>query len=431
MTSSRFRVLLNPSIAVLAMLPGFIMPFALTAILGHQVSDPFFLAVSVSLMLTNVLANTIELNSVVQIGRVRARTGTVSRRAVRRYRRRVRRFTVISSLLGGAILIGIYAVNIVPENLSSFVLVALIALAIPVVGGEASSRSGQLIACGRQELPILMQATRSVAPLFVLLIWPSAPVYVLAASMVAGETVRLVVLHILSVRVETSAVGATSVLETRGLMTQSFATSTVQLAPVADRMFLSSAPTGSLTAYELADKVFFAAVQFLNLSYLVGRVQRWSELRSISRSDGLQMLRRDSKVLVAFSVGSSLLGVLVLNVVHAVLPVPAEWQEGLQWAKWIVMSLPFALISMACSRLLVVADRQSLLLWFAGSIAVSTVLVDWTFYHLYGAIGVPLAGIAVRAAASGVYVFVTMRCIVPIMAIDQTYPPLLEKSSTL
>lgn len=418
MRAARLRVLLNPCIAVLAMLPGFLLPFILTVILGPRVSDPFFLAISVSLILTNVLGNTIELNSVVQIGRVLARTGTVSRRAVRRYRRKVRKFVMISTLLGGAILIFVYSISILPEIRSSFVIVAVIALAIPLVGGEASTRSGQLIACGRQEIPILMQATRSLAPLLIVIMWPTASVYILAVSMVAGEIIRLVVLHFLAVRVEESALGATTTLETRGLIVQSISTSAVQLAPVADRLFLSSAPTGSLSAYELADKVFFAGAQFLNLSYLVGRVQRWSGLRSVPRSDGDQILRRDLMVLVGFSAVSSVLAVSSLFLLQALVSLPEEWQQGLQWSQWILLSLPFALVSMACSRLLVVAGRQNLLLWFAAFITAATILADWILFSFWGAIGIPLAGVIVRLLTSVVYVLVTLRCIKSVIGID-------------
>lgn len=400
------------------MLPGFLLPFVLTVILGPRVSDPFFLAVSVSLILTNVLANTIELNSVVQIGSVRARTGNISRRAVRRYRRRVRKFAVASTLLGGGILISVYSISILPENRLSFVVVAAIALAIPLVGAEASTRSGQLIACGRQEIPILMQAARSLLPLLVVIIVPSASAYILALSMVAGEVIRLAVLHLLAARVEAPAVGATTTLETRGLIVQSISTSAVQLAPVADRMFLSGAPTGSLSAYELADKIFFAGAQFLNLSYLVRRVHRWSGLRSVPRPQGDQLLRRDLTVLIGFSVASSVLAAAGLGLLQALVPLPKEWEQGLYWSQWILISLPFALFSMACSRLLVVAGRQNLLLWFAGSITVSTFLADWVLFSLFGATGIPIAGVIVRVLTAVGYAVVTLRSIKAVIGAD-------------
>lgn len=418
MRAARLRVLLEPCIAILAMLPGFLLPFVLTVILGPQVSDPFFLAISVSLILTNILGNTVELNSIVQIGRVSARTGTISRRAVRQYRRQVRKFLTVTSLLGGATLITVYSVSILPQNLSSFVTVAVIALAIPLVGGEASTRSGQLIACGRQHIPILMQSARSLAPLLVVIVWPTASAYILVGSMVTGEIIRLVVLHFLAVRVEKTDFSDAVTLETRGLQVQSISTSAVQLAPVADRMFLSSAPTGSLSAYELADKVFFAAAQFLNLGYLVGRVQRWSGLRSAPRSEGVRNLRRDLMVLMGVSAASSVLAVAILFLLQALVQLPEEWQQGLQWSQWILLSLPFALVSMACSRLLVVAGRQNLLLWFAASIAATTILADWILFSFLGAIGILAAGVIVRLLASVVYVLVTLRCIKPVMGMD-------------
>lgn len=414
----RLSVLINPLVAVAGMLPGFVFPFVLTAVLGQQVSDPFFLSVSVSLVLTNILANTIELNTVVQIGRVRARTGRVSRRSVRRYRRKVRVFLFSAVLVGGSILIGIYGLSLSAEAFLPFLSIALITIVIPLVGGEASIRSGQLIACGQQRIPILMQSARSIFPLFILLIWQDVPTSAVAASMVLGEVVRLTVMARLAALVEEPAVGHTVAFETRGLLVQSVSTSAVQLAPVADRIFLSSAPTGSLSSYELADKLFFAGAQFLNLSYLVSRVKRWSELPSTPSALGRQILRRDFGVLTVFSVSCSAIAVVALVFLERFVFLPPEWNQGLQWSKWILMSLPFALISMACSRLLVVAGRQSFLLWFAASIAIATTFSDWLLFANLGAIGVPIAGVGVRVVSSCVYLFVTLKCILPVLGAD-------------
>ena len=73
-------------------------------------------------------------------------------------------------------------------------------------------------------------------------------------------------------------------LPTRGLPWQSASALTAQGGPVTDRMFLTAAPAGSLSAYEMADKLFFAATQFLNLGFLVRRLSGWSRLPFVEPS---------------------------------------------------------------------------------------------------------------------------------------------------
>lgn len=411
------------------MLPGFALPFVLTAVLGQHGSDPFFLAISVSLVLSNVLGNTIEMHSLVQVGRIRARRGTLVRKEMRRYRRKIRIFTGVATLLGGPALIGIYYATIIPEQRPQFLMVSVLALAVPLIGGEASSRSGQLIACGHQESAILLQAMRSLAPLCLVLIWPSVTLVSIAASMVLGETVRLLVLGALAYRVEVSSGTVEQVLETRGLITQSVSTSTMQTGPVADRIFLSGAPPGSVSSYELADKVFFAGVQFLNLSYLVSLVRKWSELRSVPALVGFKMLRRDLTVITIVSTGASLLAVLILQLAPLLLAIPPQWSQGLAWAQLVLISLPMVMLSMACSRLLVIADRQRILLWFATCITFATVALDWVFFSLIGPIGIPVASVCVRAITAVIYIAVTLRCLKSVVGADLKRIDLKEEES--
>lgn len=420
MIKRSIRRLAGPGVAILAMLPGFALPFVLTAVLGQHGSDPFFLAISVSLVLCNVLGNTIEMHSLVQVGRIRAQGGSLDRKQMRRYRRKIRVFTGVATLIGGPALIGIYYATIVPEQRLQFLMVSILALAIPLIGGEASSRSGQLIACGNQATAILLQAMRSLAPLCLLLIWPSASLLSLAASMVLGETVRLLLLSAVARRLEASSGTGELVLETRGLITQSVSTSAMQSAPVADRIFLSGAPAGSVSSYELADKVFFAGVQFLNLSYLVSLVRNWSELRSVPALVGFRTLRRDLMGLTAVTVGASLIAVLCLQLAPQFVDIPSQWSQGLAWAQLVLISLPMVMLSMACSRLLVVADRQGVLLWFATCVTLATVAIDWLFFSLMGPIGIPLASVCVRAITATVYLAVTFRCLRSVVGADLT-----------
>lgn len=418
MKALSLRGLASPLVAVLAMLPGFALPFVLSAVVGQQASDPFFLAISVALVLSNVLGNTIELNSVVQFGRALSRTGTISRSELRGYRRKIRIFAMIATLIAGPLLIFVYFSTLDPGQRAEFAVVAAISLAVPLLGGEASSRSGHLMACKKQEIAILLQSMRSVFPLLLVISWPTVELPLVAASMVLGEVVRLVVLNVLTARLMIAPRGAAAPLATRGLVTQSLSTSAAQFGPVADRMFLSSAPAGSVTAYELADKVFFAGVQFLNLSFLVNHVRVWSQLRAVEAAVGIRQLKGDLVRLLLFSGSASVLAILVIQFAPLAVSVPADWKLGLFWAQLQLLSLPMSLVSMACSRLLVVADRQNLLLWFAASMTLATVVLDFVAFNALGPVGIPIAGVCVRTLSAVVQVIVTWRYLVPVIGTD-------------
>lgn len=413
-----FRALAGPIVAVLAMLPGFALPFVLSAVQGKDVSDPFFLAVSVALVLSSVLGNTIELNSVVQFGRALSSNGSISRAKLRTYRRKIRIFSWIATAVVGPVLISIYFFALVPEKRLDFLTVAVISLAVPLLGGEASSRSGHLIACKKQEIAILLQSMRSMLPLLLVITLPSVSLPSVAAAMVVGEFLRLLVLSTFTKRLMLAPRGPVAPLATHGLVTQSFSTSAAQFGPVADRMFLSNGPSGSVTSYELADKVFFAGVQFLNLSFLVTHVRDWSQLRAVEQAVGIRKLKKDFVTLVLFSGSAATVAILMLQFVPLIVSIPEEWKVGLLWAQLLLLSLPASLVSMACSRLLVVADRQSLLLWFASAMTLATVCFDFVAYQLWGPIGIPVAVVLVRTITALVHMIVAWRCLVPVIGTD-------------
>ncbi|TQJ59916.1 hypothetical protein FBY30_2173 [Arthrobacter sp. SLBN-83] len=407
------RTLRGSAVAIVSMLPGFAFPFITSAVIGQAKSDPFFLAVSVALVLSNVFGNTVEMHSVVQIGRITSTGGTIYRTQIKRYRQKVRKFTLLSIGLCGPVLVGLYAARATQETAYQFAGIAAIALLVPIIGGEASTRSGQLIAQGRHEIAIMLQAMRSLFPLVFVLLVPGAPLWSLASVMVAGECTRLILVAVAVPRPDVRGGGSPLMLDSRGLSQQSLSTATMQAAPIADRLFLSGAPVGSITSYELADKVFFAGVQFLNLSHLIGRMKAWVGLREVSVLQATAALRRDLIVLVAASAGAGVLAIAGLFLVSTLSIVPLAWREGLGWAQILLLSLPGTLVSMACSRLLIVADRQKVLLVFSSVVTVTTILSDMLFFTLFGAIGIPVAAAIIRSVTAAIYVGVMWRYLKP------------------
>ena len=111
-----------------------------------------------------------------------------SRAAVRAYRWRVVRFALVLTLLVTPVLAISYGSRS-PERGEFLALVAVVALS-PVLSAVASMLSGECVARGAPVVPVAVQAMRSFVPAVLLLAWPSAPLWLVAAALPAGELIR-------------------------------------------------------------------------------------------------------------------------------------------------------------------------------------------------------------------------------------------------
>ena len=394
--------------AVLALLPGFVFPFVAAWSLGPASSDRLLLAVSVAITVTGVIGSAVEANTVSEVGRAIAAGTAPGRIALIRYRTRVLRFAVVLTVLAGSLLLGLYALS--APHPSAFLALATPVLFVPLFGALASVRSGELIAYGRVGPAIWLQSLRMLAPLIVVLVWRSAPLSAVVAGYVAGELIRCLALSALTARMERP--DDVTPLGTRGLVWQSASSMTAQGGPVTDRVFLAGAPTGSLSAYEMADKLFFAATQFLNLGFLVRRLAGWSGLAVRPAAEGRALLTRDLRALgLVCAVAVPLLagGALVCA---RLLPIPQVWGQGFTWAAIVSVSLPLLLTGVAGGRLLIIARKQHLLIRLSASAVTANALLDWLFFVWWGPIGIPIATVGVRAVSAVLYV-VVLRSVLP------------------
>lgn len=410
----------HAGIALLSMGPSFAFPFILSSFLGKEEADSFFLATAVSLILVNILGNTIEVHTVVQVGRIIARDHSVIRRDLSVYRRRVFLFTFASVICIGALLIWLYAYLTVGSEHSDFLVLAPVLLFVPLFGGLASTYTGEVIAAGKQSAAVSIQSLRNFFPMVAVLAIPSISLLSLAITMILGESLRLLlsVIFARSIALRTDA-GNKRNLNTNGLITQSISTSTSQAGPVTDRSFLATAPTGSLTAYELADKLFFAAVQFLSLSLLLSRLRHWAGLRSLTIVQARALIYKDLILLTAISAGLGIVGILGLRFIGSFGVLPDAWNTGLVWAQILLLALPFAMVNMAGARLLVVADEQRTLMVIACSSTVFTIILDALLFVVLGAIGIPIATTIVRVALAAAYLVILTRVIGRVAGTDR------------
>jgi hypothetical protein len=406
--------LLTTGIAALMLFPGFAFSFVLSWLVGTSRSDELLLAASVSLTLTNIVGNAIEANSVAEIGRLIGRGTPPGPPVLRSYARRILLFALATCVAVGLPLTIVYAIR--RPDPFTFAGLAGVMLLMALVGGVSSAFSGLNIAHGKVVLPISLQSLRTVVPIVLVLAWPTAPLVVYAAGFVLGELCRLTILYRSARRLPTSAEAAE--LPTRGLVWQSASALTAQSGPVTDRIFLARSPVGSLSSYEMADKLFFAAAQVVNLGLVVRRLSRWARLPSYEPAAGRALFLKDFGVLFAVNLAVGLAGSGVCLFASTLDFLPSAWLQGLKWGAILFLSLPFGLCISCGGRLLIIARRQRLLVWFAGTFAVLNALADWLFFVLIGPIGIPVATALVRLVSALIYLVVVTRLLPSIIGSD-------------
>lgn len=406
--------------AIAGAAPGLLLPFAIAIVYPPTTSDLMLLAISVAVTTTALSGAAIEVNSVANVGGVLARGRHASRASLRKFRLR--------SLLYG---LGI-AVVIVPALAAIYwwrlddpraflTTVAVLGLA-PVVGAYSSAVAGEAIALGRAHWAVGVQAARALVPLIALAFGGPVPLWTLALAYVAGEAVRgLVLVVVCEAAVRSDALlRVDSAMSVSRVAWQSGALAIAQSQPVVDRAIIAGAEAGALTSYDLADRTMQSGAQLVLQGILQRRVGRWARIRAMSRDDAAHMFRRDAmsgliwSVLVAGGVAAVCGVALLLGIV------PEAWRTGLLWGLILTPSIPTLLVTTAGSRLLVIAGRQRLLVGFAAVAAVSTFALDLAFFALWGAVGVILAAVVVRAGLAVLHLLVLRRVIPPIIGSEPT-----------
>lgn len=405
--------------AIVAMLPGFALPFILTWRLSAKDSDQFILALSIVTTLTTVVSSAIELNTISELGRHLKNGQMPTAQRLSAYRRRTLGFGTVAVLLVFPALSILYASA--SSWSSEFLLLCALMVATPIVGIFSASRSGMLIAMGNAVLPVGTQFLRTSIAILLLLLWPDLPLLLLPVAILAGESARWILLTArFRARLNEYRADQDVQLQSNGLVWQTLSSGTSQAAPVIDRMFLSTAPAGSISMYELADKLFFAAVQFLNYGFLLRRVGQWSRIPQLPLSEARALFRRDLIALVGISVVTGALGTLVLiGLLLVPAPLPEIWRSSISWAVIALISLPATVVNYSASRLIIIARKQHYLMWFSLLTLVATLALDALFFSFYGAFGIIIAATAVRFLSLIAY-SITLWNIFPSLALQST-----------
>ncbi|GAA5110766.1 polysaccharide biosynthesis C-terminal domain-containing protein [Pseudonocardia adelaidensis] len=397
--------------AIVGSLPGFTLPFVAALVLAPGTSDVLLLAMSVAITVSVIVSSAVELTTIAEYGRVLGRDRNPAPGALRDYRRRVMLFATALTVLVVPALAVAYAIGS-PARSEFVVLVCAVAPA-PILAAVASILSGECIARGGPTVPIAVQAMRTLLPAVLLAIWWDAPLVVVAAMLPAGEAARAVVLGLAARRLRAQQAGADDgALTPFGLVAQALSSGVTQLGPAVDRLFLSASGAGAVSSYEIADRLMYAASQFVSMAFIVRRVGAWARLPTMAPGDAAALLRRDGRVLGLVTAALTAAGALACLAGLASGLLPASWGQGFLWGAIVMLSLPAHVFNVVGTRLLVVARRQRWMLAIAVVTAVLNAVLDVILFVLLGPVGIVVSTVLLRWTMAGVYL-VLLRTAVP------------------
>lgn len=398
-------------IALVGALPGLLLPFAISASFDLASSDLLLLALSVTVTTGALVGSAIEINSIAVIGRHLGQGTHPSPRRLWMFRFRGLLYGLLVSLIATPVLVAVYATKL--TDVGSFIAVVVVLTFAPIIGGYSSSVSGEAIALGKAHWAVGLQATKALVPLVLIVGFGEIPLQFVALAYVGGEVARAIILTLVCSRAgRLLQLPREHVhLATSGLVWQSSALAVAQAQPVVDRTFLVGEP-GQVSSYEMGDKLMQAGAQLVTMGLLQRRIGSWSRLRAMNAADARTLLLRDARTVGAGAVLAAALLAAVCVLASGLPIVPDEWRTGILWGAILSASIPTLLVTVAGSRLLVVAGRQKLLIWFAAGGVVLTLVADLVLFSVFGPVGIILAAVIVRAILACVYLLV-LRAVLP------------------
>jgi O-antigen/teichoic acid export membrane protein len=374
--------------------PGFLVPFVAHKALHLEVADRFLLVLSAAVTTSAVISQTLE--SIWSASVVRGRNaGVLSRRVIGGGMVQASLYGVLITLALLPVIILTYAHG--HFELSDLAPLALLMAPYPILAAACSVLGGLAIASGRLRVNLLSQSLRSLGILCFLGFGVQGHVWPAAIALSMGEAARLFVL--------TATVGrrlsrhsdetSTPLPHWRELMSVGSSQLIVAIVPVLDRAFLVSFPSGTITDFEMADRIFFAANQVLVTTLVLARVSAW-RLNSLS---GFPFIRAEIMRVIRISIGLTAAGIVVLIVLLPFVgELPITSTRAIVWAAILCLGLPFAAALVMVSRLATVERFSGLLPMLSICSVAMNLIGNWIGSRALGPVGVVLATPTARLA---------------------------------
>lgn len=381
---------------IVGLAPGLLLPFAIPLRFDATASDVFFLAMSLALVMTNVVVASIEANTVAYVGRSLGRGERPGWRDVRAYTRRSFELGGLAIAVAMPLLFAVFAIRDA-RWVDGAAIVLTLAL-VPIVGSATAVLAGLLIASGRSTVPIATQGLRSLVPLCALLSLSAPSLQSVAWFYLCGEVLRAAIMMVWSWRLGLAGAQQSTKRSAKpdGLALQFGATGISQGNPVVDRLVLASGEPGNITSYELADKVYFALYQVVYSGLMLRRLSGWAARNPEQPLSIYSRFRRDVWHLALITLVLSLIAMGAIAASLGTDLVPTAWEGGFTWALVLLPSTALSIVMISSMRFLVILSGQRLL--FAASLVGFAVnsAADIALFALLGPIGVPVATVVTR-----------------------------------
>jgi peptidoglycan biosynthesis protein MviN/MurJ (putative lipid II flippase) len=405
----RGAVVATVAATILGSAAGALLPFAITYVFEPGQTDPYFLTtgslLAVASMITVVLRGTI-----VPFAMSWRASGaaTTWRTANKISWRMASAGTVLAIIAVGCLVLLVIPHSRLTHEASSVVLqCALCLVPLPALMAYCSVLCGLLYSAERFFFATWSETFRSLlAGIVVLLPVAGKPIWAVSAALTVGEGVRALLLRVAARKSLGLRSGGLEHCSPQPLtrywrvaLIQVLSLSIVGLSPIIDKAFASGQPAGSVTALELAEKLFYTPMMLLasGVGLVVGT--RWARMAEAEQWADLVHDHRRWQLRLAL--GSTAVAVACIVCVYAAEPllyralsIPHTIDFAWVFAAYAV-GLPFAMAGNLGGRLFVSCKSTGLLPLFAIALLVINIIGD--------AIGVSLLGLTGIAFASSAY----------------------------
>jgi hypothetical protein len=408
----RLRLLSVGAISV-GSIPSLILPVVLVTKLPARESDLFLLALSVSTLVGSITASSYEASMLVAVGRAIAGGNYISRCALRALLRRAIILGIALTMICYPALCEVYAAaahskSITFEMLyvdcSPLIMVAIIMCASSVWAGFLTAR---------RRLPSVFfssffRGSPNLVGVFIV-----HTVFTLSLVYTLGELVRYIYLEAIARRdlrhyeghlpmSETAPALSWEMPSLRSLLHQMTSMALSQATPVLTRVFLVMGPAGTVSAGEVANRIYSGGAQLSNSGVVMPMVASFpgEVLGGDAQSAGKATRTGIIKILVNNSILSALMGLGVVISLVFVRGSTQRLEKGLVWSLILILALPALGLNIWAGRGLVLARRTSSLPVLALiSLAVSAV-VALALFWVIGPVAAML-GVLVGQAVDG------------------------------
>jgi peptidoglycan biosynthesis protein MviN/MurJ (putative lipid II flippase) len=402
---------------ILGSAAGALLPFAITYVYEPRQTDPYFLIAGSALIVTSVI--TIVLKGTVVPFAISWRS--ISAETAWRTANRISAYMAAAAtgLALAAMVVLVFVVipmgNLGEEEAATALACALGLVPLPAFMAWCSVLCGLLYSAERYVFATWSETFRALAAFLVLALPASAkPIWLVAVALTVGEGARALLLRVAARSTLGVPAGRLGHISPQPLgrywrvsMAQVLSLSIGGLSPLIDKAFASAQPAGSVTALELAEKLFYTPMMLLasGVGIVVGT--RWSAMAESGRWDELVVDHRRWQVRLA--VGSTVVAIVSIVVVHVLTPLlyqvlnlpPSIGFAALFTAY--AIGLPFAMAGNLGGRLFVACKNTRLLPLFAIVLLTVNTVGDAIGAALFGLMGIAFASSTYRLVDAVLY----------------------------